>query len=351
MSDCCTPTHKRKFDFLLWGGLFVIGVFYFAHIVMNWFGAGALPVPTWLHHMAQSVYSLINTMWWGVAAGVVMVALVAVIPQEFVMHAMGRKGGLNGLIRATFAGVLLDLCNHGILMVGATLYKRGISSGQLVAFLIASPWNSFSLTLILVSLIGLKWTLSFVALSLLVALITGWIFEALESRGVLPSNPNTIEVPEGFEFWKEAKSRLAATQWRWGMILEMALHGVKESRMVVRWLLLGVIMASAIRTFVDAGVFQSYLGPSLTGLAVTVLAATVIEVCSEGSTPLAADILTRAGAPGNSFTFLMAGAATDYTEIMVIKDATKSWLFSLMLPVVSLPQVLVIGYLLNRFAL
>ena len=47
------------------------------------------------------------------------------------------------------------------------------------------------------------------------------------------------------------------------------------------------------------------------GLLLTLAAPTVIEVCSVGSSPIAADLLNRAGAPGNAFTFLMAGAATD----------------------------------------
>jgi hypothetical protein len=71
--------------------------------------------------------------------------------------------------------------------------------------------------------------------------------------------------------------------------------------------------------------FSTYFGPTLFGLAMTLIATTIIEVCSEGSSPIAADLLTRAAAPGNAFTFLMAGAATDYTEIMGLKERTGSW--------------------------
>ena len=77
------------------------------------------------------------------------------------------------------------------------------------------------------------------------------------------------------------------------------------------------------------------------------VATTVIEVCSEGSTPIAADLMNRAGAPGNSFTFLMAGVATDYTEIMSIRDTTSSWRIALALPLVTVPQVILIGFVLN----
>ena len=46
----------------------------------------------------------------------------------------------------------------------------------------------------------------------------------------------------------------------------------------------------------------------------------------------------------------MAGVSTDYTEIMSIKDTTGSWKVAFALPLVTLPQVIVLGYILNQFA-
>ncbi len=54
-----------------------------------------------------------------------------------------------------------------------------------------------------------------------------------------------------------------------------------------------------------------------------------------------------AHAPGNSFTFLLAGVATDYTEVMVMKEATGSWKIALFLPLLTVPQVLLIAVVLN----
>jgi hypothetical protein len=59
--------------------------------------------------------------------------------------------------------------------------------------------------------------------------------------------------------------------------------------------------------------------------------------------------MNRARAPGNSFTFLMAGVSTDYTEIMSIRDTTASWKIALFLPLVTLPQIMLIGFVLNGF--
>jgi hypothetical protein len=83
------------------------------------------------------------------------------------------------------------------------------------------------------------------------------------------------------------------------------------------------------------------------GLVATVFFATILEVCSEGSSPIAADFVTRAGAPGNAFAFLMAGASTDYTDIMILKDTTKSWKIALFLPLITLPQIILLAVLIN----
>lgn len=213
--------------------------------------------------------------------------------------------------------------------------------------MVASPWNSFSLTLVLIALIGLKWTFAFIGLSLVIAIITGLLFDRLVRKGVLPSNPNQTEVSEGFRFWHEAGTGLKATRFNGLFFKNLVVDGFRESRMVLRWILFGVVLAGLVKAFLDTGSFQTYFGPTLAGLGLTVLVATVMEVCSEGSTPIAADLLTRAGAPGNSFAFLMTGVATDYTEIMVLRETTRSWKFSLFLPLLTLPQVLLISWLIN----
>jgi uncharacterized membrane protein YraQ (UPF0718 family) len=233
-------------------------------------------------------------------------------------------------------------------MVGMTLYKRGASLGQTIAFLIASPWNSLTLTLILAALIGWNWMLAFIALSMLVALVTGWFADRLVSAGMLPRNPNQVTLPTGYRIGpalRDVAGSLKPSGKNW---LSLVKEGFVGSKMVLRWVFFGFILTAAIRAFVPQDWFQQSFGPTLSGLLLTLVATTVIEVCSEGSSPIAADLLTRAKAPGNAFAFLMAGAATDYTEIMSLRETTKSWLATLALPLLSTPQVLLIGWLLNR---
>ena len=119
-------------------------------------------------------------------------------------------------------------------MVAAKLYERGASAGQVMAFLVASPWNSFSLTLVLIALVGLPWTLLFIILSAFIAVVTGLLFDFLVKKRILPANTARSDLPDGFRFWKEARQGLASVQFTGPMLSAMVVDGVKDSSMVVR---------------------------------------------------------------------------------------------------------------------
>ena len=303
----------------------------------------ASPLSTFVH----GVVEITNTMWWGLALGVLFVGLLSRIPRDLVMSVLGRRAGFNALLRATLAGVFLDLCSHGILAVGMKLYERGATLGQVMAFLLASPWNSLSLTLILISLIGLSWTLLFIGLSLVIGLTTGLLFDALVARGRLPENPHRSMLNDDARFDEQWSAFRKSWNFSFSGGLSLLADGVTGARVVIRWGLFGILMAAGVRALVPPEQFAVWFGATMGGLWLTLLAATVIEVCSEGTVPVAADLMVRAQAPGNSFTFLMAGVSTDYTEILSIRDTTASWKIALCLPLISLPQILAIGIVLN----
>ncbi|MEM9018260.1 MAG: permease, partial [Verrucomicrobiota bacterium] len=341
-SCCCGgEEEKRSIDWLLWwaSGIVAVGCLlsYLPHA----------PGAKWAEFV-HSIRELFGKMWWGIALGMVAVGILQFVPQRAISRLLGKKANFLGLLRAVGAGVVLDVCSHGVLLVSMQLYRRGLSLGQTMAFLIASPWNSFSLTLILIALIGWKWTFTFLAISLLVALIAGMAFSWLERTGKVPTNPHQLNLEEAAEeagFREQARTALQKDGW-----IGILKSTFNESRMILRWIFFGIVLASVLRILFDPSTFADWFGPTVAGLFLTLLAATIIEVCSEGSSPIAADLLTRASAPGNSFTFLMAGVATDYTEIMSVKETTRSWKIALLIPALTIPQVLLIGWLLNRFA-
>lgn len=337
----CHDEGRGRVDWLLWGSLAGVAVGYGAHLLELGMHGG------YLAGYAHATFAVMNSMWWGLALGIVFVGLLGRVPREMVMSVIGTPGTTRGVIRATLAGVLLDLCNHGILLVGMKLYERGAGLGQVMAFLIASPWNSLSLTVILAALIGWQWTLIFILASMVIALISGVVFNRLVARGVLPANPHHTQIPENYDLRADARTRLASVQWNAALAHTIFKEALSGSRMILRWIFFGVVLVAVIRAFVPPEMFSALFGPSFMGLALTLVVATILEVCSEGSTPVAADIMTRAGAPGNSFAFLMGGVSTDYTEIMALKETTRSWRIALFLPLVTLPQIILLAVVMN----
>lgn len=341
----CAHDRRKKYDFVFITVISFASIFYFGHLINSklTFFEGRVA------HLFHNYFEILNTMSFGILIGVISVGILGKVPREYVISILGPPGKLSSILKATLAGIFLDLCSHGILLVGMKLYERGASTAQVMAFLIASPWNSFSLTVVLITLIGIKWTLLFIFLSAVVAVFSGIIFNYLESKKILKPNPNRVILPDNFRLISSIKNDLKDFNLSMISILKIFLDGLKDSKMIIKWLLFGAILSSLIQTFIAQDFLTKYFGPSLIGLFFTLIATTLIEVCSEGATPVAADLLNRAGAPGNSFLFLMAGVSTDYTEILSIKSTTKSLKIALFLPIVSVPQILILGYIINKF--
>lgn len=340
-ASCCgsKKSHKHRTDYLFLIGLVGVFVGYILHL--SGVSSGLLG------EFASSIFRLLNQMWWGLALGVIALGFIGKIPKEIVQGFMGRNDSFSGILRACVAGLFLDLCNHGILMVAAKLYERGVSYGQVLAFLIASPWNSLSLTLILFSLIGVKWTLLYILGSLIIAIATGWFAVIIGKRFQLPTNPNSISLESDYNLKNHIKRSWSSAKINRHFLTSALLSGLKESKMIVKWILVGTLLAACLATFVPPHVLSNYFGPSFLGVILTLGVATVVEVCSEGSAPIASELVTGANAPGNGFTFLMAGAATDYTEIAILRQVTGSWKLTLLLPILTIPQVIMLGWFMN----
>ena len=181
--DCCDSkkghSHKKKVDKFFWLTLFIILATY---LVFLFFSIYEFELNNYLEIFSKSVFSLMNKMAWGLLLGIIFAGILSKLPRTFLTGVLGRGGTFSGIFRATAAGVMLDLCSHGVLLVGMQLYKKGASLGQTMAFLIASPWNSLSLTFVLWALIGFKWTLVFILVSMLIGILSGLLFDKLQTH-------------------------------------------------------------------------------------------------------------------------------------------------------------------------
>jgi uncharacterized membrane protein YraQ (UPF0718 family)/copper chaperone CopZ len=293
-----------------------------------------------LDSLNESLLSYMKLIWWAVLIGLVIGGIIDYfIPEGFIFKYLGRKKKRT-LFYAVLAGFLLSACSHGILAISMQLYKKGASIPAVITFLLASPWANLPITILLFSFFGVK-ALFFVGTAMLIALITGFAYMGLEKLGWIEKS-RQVNVEKNIK-WDNLRR----------FNLKNSISGVWKgtlslSNMVLWWILIGFTFAALIRAYVPAHIFMSYFGPTIGGLLLTLAFATIIEVCSEGSAPIAFEIFNKVGALGNPFVFLMAGVVTDYTEIGLIwtNIGRKA---AIWLPIITVPMVLLAAWLFNLF--
>jgi len=244
----------------------------------------------------------------------------------------------------------MSACSHGILALSIELHKKGASNPAVVAFLLASPWANLPLTIMLVSLFGWK-GLYIVISALIIALTTGFIYQFLDSKDLIERNKNIKTTREDFFIFEEIKKNFAAYKFNMETIKKdvkgVFSGSISLANMVLWWILIGIGLASLAGAYIPHDIFHKYMGPTAMGLFVTLALATVLEVCSEGTAPLAFEIYRQTLALGNAFVFLMAGVVTDYTEIGLLWFNVGKRV-AIFLPLVTVPQVVALGILANK---
>ncbi len=292
----------------------------------------------------------LGKIWWAVLLGFILGGVIDhFVPREYISHVLA-KPNKRTILYSGLLGFLMSACSHGILALSIELHKKGASNPSVVTFLLASPWANLPITIMLMAFFGMAKALYIILSALIIAIITGLIYQVLESKGLIETNKNTKKPGEDFSILIDLKKRASEYKISRQQLL-MDLKGVYGgmtmlSNMVLWWILVGMGLAGLIGSYVPQVIFQKYMGPTFLGMFATLALAAIMEVCSEGTAPLAFEIFRQTGAVGNAFVFLMAGVVTDYTEIGLL------WInvgkrVAIFLPIITVPQVIIFGIIAN----
>lgn len=307
----------------------------------------SLPI---LEPFRKNLFLYIKKIWWVIILGLGLGGLIDYyIPKEYVSHILAGPGKRT-IFYSAILGFLMSACSHGILAISMELHKKGASNPAVIAFLLASPWANLPLTIMLIGFFGLK-GLFIILAALIVAVNTGLIFQFLEKRNLIEKNENIVQVKDQFSLFADLRQRINNYEFSFRQ-LRIDFTGVYRgaislSNMVLWWILIGMALASLAGAYIPAHIFHKYMGPTFLGLLVTLVLATILEVCSEGTAPLAFEIYKQTKAFGNSFVFLMAGVVTDYTEIGLLWFNVGRRV-AIWLPIIAVPQVVALGLLANK---
>ncbi len=286
-----------------------------------------------------------HRIWWAVLLGLFLGGIIDhFIPRKYISHILASPKKRT-IFYSVILGFFMSACSHGILALSIQLHKKGASNPAVVAFLLASPWANLPLTIMLMAFFGIK-ALYIVLCAIIIAITTGLIFQVLETKGLIETNKNSVETKEGFSVAHDIKNRSSSYKFSINDIKGIYKGALSLANMILWWILVGIGLASLIGAYMPHNIFQNYMGPTFMGLIVTLIVATIMEVCSEGTAPLAFEIYRQTGAFGNAFVFLMAGVVTDYTEIGLLWVNVGKRV-AIWLPIITVPQVIALGMLAN----
>lgn len=263
------------------------------------------------------------------------------VPSGWIMNWLSGRRKRN-LFYSVGLGFLMSSCSHGLLAIAIQLYRKGASRASVVSFLLASPWANLAMTFLLIGFFKI-WGIVIIFSAIAIALITGLLFQKMEHRLILgPVQESRDEPVISFAQWRQQlKAGTPREHFR-----QVVKGVVSLSEMVLPWIALGIFLAAVSVALVPQEWFENYLGPDWRGLFATLGLASVIEVCSEGMSFLAFELYNQTGAMGNAFVFLMAGVVTDFTEISLVWK-NLGWKSALAMIFISVPQVLLLGWVLN----
>jgi uncharacterized membrane protein YraQ (UPF0718 family) len=334
---CCHP--KKWYLKKVW---WVFGASLFAGEVSFW-------IPP-LRSFSEAFWGYVSIMAWAVGLGLVLGGVIDhYVPKEYISRLLARPRKRT-VFYAAGLGLLASACSHGILALSMELHKKGASGPAVISFLLASPWANFPVTLLLIGLFGWRGILIILA-AVAVSLVTGLAFQWLDQRGWIEKNKNTAAFDTSFNLLSNFRERARNYPFSLGQFrkdfIGIGRGTVELAEMILGWISFGVVLASLIQAYVPSHLFHTYLGPSIPGLLVTLAFAAILEVCSEGTAPLAFEIYRQTQSLGNSFVFLSAGVLTDYTEIGLVWQnlgpKTALWMV-----LIGVPQILILGYVFNR---
>lgn len=289
----------------------------------------------------KSAVNMIN----GASYWMVLSLIVAGCLHEFLTPEALQKSNLGttkvtGVLWSTLTGMLIPICSCGSIPLGIGLYHSGAYLGPTLAFMTSSPMINPIAIILAYGMLGPQIATVYVITGFVAPMIIGMVANRFAGDELYLKRDESAPQRIQLEMEKPSVPRRVLMGLRWSFS-ELAL-------MIGKYTVLGMLTAALIFSLFPQSAIQRYLGNPgfISLLGITVIAA-VMYVCAVGHIPFIAAIVASGAAPGVAITFLMAGAATNISELITIHHTIgKRAMLMYFGLVVGISNV--VGYMTNR---
>lgn len=279
----------------------------------------------WTLTVEMAPYLLLGFLFAGI--------LYAWFPPALMTRFMGKRN-FSSVLNASLLGIPLPLCSCGVIPTGISFRKSGASNGATVSFLISTPQTGIDSILVTWSLLGIPMAIIRPIIALFTGVFGGLLTNYLEKNQEPAPAHSSKHEPE--------------TTKRVGIIGMLRYAFVDFLSDIVKWLVIGLLLAALLAVIIPDDFFLKYLSNDYLSMGLVLLASIPLYMCATGSVPIAAVLMMKGLSPGAAIVFLMAGPATNAATISVIGNALgKKTLLTYLSAIVS--GALFFGILVNEF--
>ncbi|MCT8864478.1 MULTISPECIES: permease [Shewanella] len=258
----------------------------------------------------------------------------------------GKNKGMGYLLGSIF-GAITPFCSCSSIPVFLGFTSAGIPLGITMAFLITSPLINEVAVLLLMSLLGWKFTLLYVVVGMAVGMLGGLLLDAMKAERWLQSFAAEALV-RGRQM---TASNAVSTTQRALSFSERHQFAKAEAidifGRVWKWVIIGVGLGAALHGFVPEGWVETHLGQ---GQWWSVPAAVLIGIPlysnATGIIPVMESLLANGLPIGTTLAFCMSTVAASFPEFILLKQVMQWRLLALLL-IVLLTAFTLVGWMFN----
>lgn len=260
-------------------------------------------------------------------------------PPERSKKILGHFHGMWANVISALLGTVTPFCSCSSIPLFMGFTSAGLPLGVTFSFLISSPMVDLGSLVLLMSILGAKVAVIYVALGLMIAVAGGTLIEKLHMERyvegfILTASRVDIESPT---LSKQERVQYAKEQV------------VSTFRKVFPYILAGVGIGAIIHNWIPAGWVETILGSDNPfGVILATLVGIPMYADIFGTIPVAEALLAKGAQLGTILSFMMAVTTLSLPSLIMLRKAVKPRLLALFVTICTVGIILV-GYLFNAF--
>lgn len=267
----------------------------------------------------------------------------------------GKNRGMGYLLGSGF-GAITPFCSCSSIPVFLGFTSAGIPVGITMSFLLTSPLINEVAILLLMSLLGWKFTLLYVVVGMTVGIIGGFFLDAIRAERWLQSfaakalengqknqSTNNSDASENNESTSQSLSFSERHSFAKDETLEIFGR-------VWKWVIIGVGLGAALHGFVPDGWIEQYLGDGQWwSVPAAVLLGIPLYSNATGVIPVMESLINNGLPVGTTLAFCMSTVAASFPEFILLKQVMQ-WRLLATVFLMLLISFTLIGWIFNAFS-